>query len=191
MSDAPSPDLVGDDENPEDLDIDLAVEIHPDQEPVYRPGRPTRDQARLIAQRRGKVELLHLNGASVRTIAREVHVSRSTVNDDLKAIRRRWRHDGAGADLEDERQLELQRLELQRRQLAVVANGNPEANPPTPPDLEAHRVLVQIARRKAALLGLDAPKRIYVAGDGSDPGEGVSTPTLVEMLTSYGEQSAN
>lgn len=155
----------------------------PDTRPEYRPGRPDFEQQRTIERRRGNVELLLINGASQRQIADIEGVARSTIQADIKAIRRRWREEGAGgADLGEHRELELRRLEQQRSQLAkAAAEGSPEV----------HRVLVQIARRTAALLGLDAPKRIYLAGDGSEPGEGVSTPTLVEMLTSYGERSAN
>lgn len=151
--------------------------------PEYVPGRPDAEQQRIIERRRGNVELLLINGASQRQIAQLENVARATIQADIKAIRRRWRQEGAGgADLEAERELELLRLEQQRSQIAKAAS---EGN------LEAHRVLIQIARRKAALLGLDAPKRVAITADNTNPGHGVPTSTLVEMLSSLPAQSAN
>lgn len=153
-------------------------------------GRPARgqDQAHLDA-RRAQVEALELAGCSIRKIAAQVEVSPRTVREDLRVIRRERANDAAGLDLAHARHREAERLEAQRLDLNETLAQLPRG---AAADRAAiHRTLVRVAERLARLEGLDAPRRISISGDGSDPGEGVSTPTLVEMLTSYGERSAN
>ena len=68
------------------------------------------------------------------------------------------------------------RLERQREQVSPKAEAG---------NLDAHRVLLGIAKRKAALLGLDAPTRLSVRGGDAVPGASVPRSQLIEMLTTF------
>lgn len=125
-------------------------------------GRPARSGAQAarerahIEARRATVEFMHLNGATIRQIAEQVEVDVHTVHDDLSAIRERRRNEHAAVDLTAHRDLELDRLEQQRKQLAPLAAKGV---------LGAHRELLGIAKRKAQLLGLDAPQQVALSGE--------------------------
>ena len=142
-----------------------------------RPGRsgPKAAEERAhIEARRATVEHLETAGVTMRKIAEAVQVDVSTVWDDVQAIRKRRRNEFAGADLQVERDLELARLEQQRSQLSAAAAKGVT---------NAHTALLQIATRKAKLLGLDAPQQVHLSGEvRATLGTGLDREQLAEML---------
>lgn len=128
---------------------------HPDKPHGGRPLKGSEKEH--VRTRRDTVEVLQLAGLSIRQMARQLDVGVATIQADVDYVRRRRRDRllaaNGSVDVEGQRLLELDRLEQQRSWLTPHAqNGAPWA----------HRALVQLAARKASLLGLDAPRQVEV-----------------------------
>ena len=174
-------------------DEDTPVREAPDGLGPSKPkgGKPTRADAEQIALRRIRVERLELAGASRRQIAEAVGVSVGTVGDDLKAIRAARREAVGSGLVAEERDLELARLEQQRNRIEIDQalrtdeKARAEGRRPELTMWQAQRLLLQIAERKARLLGLDAPRQVELLG-GTEDTEGLEEaerePTLAEAL---------
>lgn len=139
-------------------------------------GRPANGSAAQehIEERRQRVETLELQGATMRQMAELLRVDYRTIWDDVQAIRkqRRERYVDLGQDVTQERDLELARLERQRVQIEKTLGIQPDdqqgRKPPTyTQQAQLHRTLLGIAKRKADLLGLDAPVKFRIGGEGA------------------------
>lgn len=143
-------------------------------------GRPANGSAARehIEERRQRVETLELQGATIRQMAELLQVDYRTIWDDVQAVRkqRREHYVDLGQDVVQERDLELARLERQRVQIEKVLSRT--ENPPTVVQVtQLHRTLLGVAKRKAQLLGLDAPAKFTLSGTGvgaeETDGEGI------------------
>lgn len=143
-------------------------------------GRPANGSAARehIEERRQRVETLELQGATIRQMAELLQVDYRTIWDDVQAVRkqRREHYVDLGQDVVQERDLELARLERQRVQIEKVLSRT--ENPPTVVQVtQLHRTLLGVAKRKAQLLGLDAPAKFTLngiaAGAEETDGEGI------------------
>lgn len=138
-------------------------------------GRPSnREQEQSLTARRANVELMYLNGYTVRDIAEATRVSVSTAHADIEWVRDEWRRRAVEVDLMAAKDRELARLEKQRTQLAgAAARGS----------LGAHRELLRIAVHTAKLLGLYAPQQVALSGEVSIPGAHLSRDVVAHLLT--------
>lgn len=108
-----------------------------------------------VAERRRQVAKLRLAGVrDQRTIARTLGVSLGTINADCRALDAEFRAQAA-VDTGLELELQLERLEqLHASVWAKAVRG----------DLRAIDAALAVMRRKAKLLGLDAPERRELSG---------------------------
>jgi lambda repressor-like predicted transcriptional regulator len=121
-------------------------------------------------QRREEIAQLRLKGYSVRHIARQLGMKRSTVQDDLTVVYVRTQESADDA-ITLERQMSLARLDLLLNGIIDRASSA---------DLEAIDRVLKIDHRRAKLLGLDAPAKMEHAASA-----GVS-----EMLSKVSEAVA-
>jgi hypothetical protein len=145
-----------------------------EQEP--RPGHgpaPTPGPKRLIQEwvelRQIRVEGFQLDGLSVRRIAELVGVDVATAHRDIKAIRERRRAEVGEAGVREHRDLTLMRLEQQRsRVLRDMEDwpADPDRDIPARParltTWQGNRLLLQIEKQRADLLGLNAPAKVQL-----------------------------
>ena len=150
-----------------------------------------------LEARRITVERLELQGLSQRAIADAVRVDVATVNRDLKVIRANRREAFGESTVLEQRDVTLARLEGERaRVLSNMADdpGDPTATPPRPARpakltvWQGERLLLQIEKQRAELLGLNVPQRVHLAeippGDPSADGleEAEKPRTLADLL---------
>lgn len=119
-----------------------------------RGGKPDAARRIVIDERRAKVAELVLQHVPYREISRRVDVALGTVVDDVRQIRKGWQARAA------EHYSLLVAAEVARLD-ALEAVWLPVALDPHDDRAEAAtRVLDRVARHKARLLGIEAPKRI-------------------------------
>jgi len=150
-----------------------------------------------LEARRIRVENLELQGLSQRRIADAVGVNVAQVNRDLAVVRAARREAFGASTVLHNRDLSAARLENERRQVLVDMAGDPgdpTATPPRPakaPSLTAwqgHRLLLQIEKQRAELMGLNVPTRIHLAeipageADTSGLEEAPRARTLADLL---------
>lgn len=136
---------------------------------------PTHGPKKLISEwvelRQARVENLQLDGLSVRRIAEIVGVDTATAQRDIQMIRARRREEVGATGLREHRDLTLARLEQQRSRILVdMADdpGDPTATPPRPERKavvtrwQGHRLLLQVEKQRAELLGLNAPAKVQL-----------------------------
>jgi DNA-binding CsgD family transcriptional regulator len=109
-------------------------------------GRFHIDEAELEA-RRAQVVKLHVDGNSFREIGRKLGIRESTAHGDFRAVLDRTRSE-ANSTVEEERRVSLDRID--RAMLVLMPKVDAG-------DLEAMDRLDKLEKRRAALLGLDAP----------------------------------
>lgn len=103
-----------------------------------------------IAARRSTVAQLVIAHHSLRSIADDLGVNKSTIHRDIEALRIEWQKQRLAA-MDQAAAEDLQRLSAIERTLwPFVQRG----------DLQALDRLLKVMERKAKLLGLDAPDRI-------------------------------
>lgn len=152
-----------------------------------------------VEARREQVERFDVAGASDRSIAKQLNISRAVAREDIRITRQRRRDAllGGAWDREAEVALELERLEAQR--LRVEANtrdwvdgqGRVVYSPTITERMAAERVLVQISRRKAALLGLDQPTQLRITVDPMTAlAEGLTDDRLKELTAGLTAEDA-
>lgn len=102
-----------------------------------------------IEERRAKAWELRVRGKSYRAIATELGVSQGTIFSDVKALLERTRAE-TNDTVDHHRTLQLQRIDRALDALwPKIENG----------ETEAMRVLVRLEKRRAELMGLDAPEK--------------------------------
>lgn len=128
--------------------------------PKPKGGRPKKGmEQEHIANRRAFAERLELQGASITQIAELTKVDRRTAHDDVKHNRRQRREAAAGVDLKEQRELELDRLELQRAEINTVLAKDGV----TPTQVaQLHNTLIRLSRRKSEITGMDMPRRFQL-----------------------------
>lgn len=109
----------------------------------------TRTRQAIAVARRRKVAALFLRRMTQVEIAARLKIAQSTVSTDLKAVEADWRHEAA-ASLAEHKAREL--AELDTIELAAADRFLKTKN------LDALRIRLDVKKRRAALLGLDAPK---------------------------------
>ena len=130
-----------------------------------------------IKARRVKGLELSLSGASCRTIANQIHlfeyapnlffesVSHVTIANDLNAITREL-NEISQMTVEDLRRLELERLDAMQLQFWQLIYGERDPKDKKKwiqkPSIAAGKLLLVISKRRAELLGLNAPTHIEV-----------------------------
>jgi hypothetical protein len=121
---------------------------------MTRPPQILSDARERAHQRRLDVAQLRQEGYRDQyQIAVILGVSKSTISNDFAIVNRWWREQAAVA-VDEEIHLELSRLDAALRVvMPLVAKGN----------LKAVDRLLAIIDRRIRLLGLEAPKRLYVA----------------------------
>lgn len=108
-----------------------------------------RTNPEIIEIRRGKALDLRISGKSYRTIGKALGISGKTAFDDVKRAMERQRRE-TNDTLDHHRALQLSRLDRAVEGIwPAVKKG----------DKEAARVLVRLEKRRAELLGLDAPTK--------------------------------
>jgi predicted DNA-binding protein YlxM (UPF0122 family) len=112
-----------------------------------------------IARRRLEVFELRKAGYALQVIADRYGVSKSTIHNDIKVMLAEL-HDDLTLSAREYRQLEMERLDKMLAAIWARAISG---------DLHAQKGVISIMRRRAALMGLDAPARVPIA-------------TLVEVL---------
>jgi len=122
-----------------------------------------------IEQRRVQVAQLVKGGASQREIARALGVGLARVNSDLQVLRKRWRQESGIATAEHVA------LDVQRLNEWLIAITNEVRSG----DKRAIEVGLRILERRAALLGLDAPRRV----DQRLHGQLLAGPPIEELWT--------
>jgi hypothetical protein len=122
-----------------------------------------------VELRQIRVEALQLDGLSVRRIAELVGVDVATAHRDIKTIRERRRAEIGEAGVREHRDLTLVRLEQQRsRVLRDMEDwpGDPDRDVPARPARmtawQGNRLLLQIEKQRADLLGLNAPAKVQL-----------------------------
>src|SRR2546427_7044492 len=103
-----------------------------------------------IRARRLQVEQLHKGGAKQELIATTLGVSIGTVNADLQKIDAAWREIYAD-DREAAKRLDLARLD----DMLVVLTNDVRSK-----DKAAQRIYLDVLKRRAEMLGYDAPRLI-------------------------------
>jgi hypothetical protein len=113
-----------------------------------------------IEQRRRQVAAMRLAGVNDQgAIAKQLKVSRPTINRDFAAINEQWRKESA-ADIAEVKGRQAGRIEEMFRAIWVEArNGN----------LYAVDRALALMKREADLYGLDAPKRNELTGADGGP----------------------
>lgn len=130
-----------------------------------------------IEKRREKVWELRINGMPVRKIAKILNMPWRTVYHDLST---KTRQVDTAKLLETELDLDIDRLNGLLRIYYPLATGRRKGRKmmdPTqipPPDKDAAKLVLQILKQRADLLGLNAPKRVDI------------TALIVEWATSKG-----
>jgi transposase len=112
-----------------------------------------------IQARRAEVGRLRRLGHSYRDIAITLNTSMTTVFKDVKAMNAQWREQAA-IDTDAERQLDLERIDA----MILGLQGKAERGD----EWKVDRV-VRLLERRAALLGLDAPRRTVVESRQAEP----------------------
>ncbi len=123
-------------------------------------------------ERRLQVAQLRKGGASIRQIAKALDVSPATVHGDLEVLREGWREEAQVATA-DHVALDLQRLD---EWLMAIANAARSG------EYRAIDTGLRIMERRAALLGLDAPKRIEQKVNGQLTVEDFITSTYERLI---------
>lgn len=100
-----------------------------------------------------KIETMLLAGATHTQIARETNHTPNQINRLVQHIHQQWANETPGNHNQTERTLEYQRLERQRLWITPQAQTG---------DIGANNTLLRIAKRKAELLGLDAPTNLNI-----------------------------
>lgn len=106
-----------------------------------------------IEERRSKAWALRVNGRTYREIGEALSVSHVTAYNDIKAVMERTRSE-TNDTAEHHRELQLARLERLTAVLMPLAEDG---------SLEAIDRLDKLEKRRAALLGLDAPAKQEIA----------------------------
>ena len=150
-------------------------------EPVQQPPKgygpaPVNAPKKLVEEwvhlRQIRVEALDLDGVPQRRIGEIVGVDAATVNRDLKAIRERRRAEVGELGVREHRDLTLARLEQQRGRVLLDMEDRPErdgedgkmipARPARMTSWQGNRILLQIEKQRADLLGLNAPAKVQL-----------------------------
>src|SRR5688572_18434627 len=113
-----------------------------------------------IDERRAKVSDLYCRGCRQWEIAAQLGVSADTIAGDLKHIRETWKAAGV-RDMTATREAELAKLDTIEREA-----WNAWENEHDPRFLEK---VLQCIKRRAELLGLDAPTKQQIFGDTDQP----------------------
>ena len=122
-------------------------------------GRPAREQARGIEERRTEVARLLRLGYSVRDIAREVGCSKSTAHEDVEAVAAELAASRLH-DTEQARAVLADKLALaERLVLRIISEAEAEDAPIA---LAATDRLIKLHERYAKLYGLDAATEVLV-----------------------------
>jgi hypothetical protein len=139
-------------------------------------------------ERRRKVAALYLRHVDQEDIARQLGVDQSTVSRDVAALRSDWRS-AAGSDTAEHIAVEVAELDLMERDAALEFSKTHDPRWMT--------VRLSIKDRRAALLGLDAPKRTELTGRNGGPIDIAGHPewvmlrtVILETLTSFPEAHA-
>jgi len=127
------------------------------------PRRPKRAPSKAVRLRRSKVASMLAMRITQGKIAEALKVSRGTIVKDVKALEVEWREAMLG-NITDIKARELQELSViegeawvgfQRTRRPLTKGG-----PPSPGDPKWLRVVLDVKRRRAELLGLDEPIEI-------------------------------
>lgn len=105
-----------------------------------------------VEERRSHIADLYLNGWNITRIARHINVSRETVHQDIKAIRRQW----AENQTQSYGDRVAKELEYTDHLAASIAHRVDTG------DAAAIQVALKIQERRAKYLALDAPTRVVV-----------------------------
>jgi transposase len=109
-----------------------------------------------IEERRAQVAQLLTRHHTYREMAQQLGVSHSTIGEDVKVIRERWR-ERACTDYADLLAEEMAKLDLLEREILPKAlSGGPEGGV----NLRAVDRVLAIRDRRARMLGLDAPSKV-------------------------------
>lgn len=116
------------------------------------------DELTKIEERRAQVAHLLTSHHTYREMAHQLSVSHSTIGEDVKVIRERWRERACSdyADLLAEELAKLDQLEREVLPKALSGGPNDDVN------LSAVDRVLTIQDRRARMLGLDAPSRVEV-----------------------------
>lgn len=168
--------------------------------PIVQTWPKARKDAHLRA-RRLRVEQAELRGLTVRRIAEAVQVDVHTAHDDLKHVRAARSEAFGETIIREQRELEHARLEDTRSRIVGDMQSRPAQGdqPAVPAKLTAwqgYRLLLQVGRQKAELLGLNVPQKVHLqeipAGDPSAEGleEAERPQTLAELLGTSTENAS-
>jgi len=127
-----------------------------------------------VAERRRKVAALDLRHVDQVDIGRQLDVDQSTVSRDLAVLRAEWRA-AAAADTGERTARELAELDDMERDCAVQFAKTHDRGWIT--------ARLAIKDRRAALLGLDAPKRTELSGRGGGPIDLRVHPEFLQVQT--------
>jgi DNA-binding CsgD family transcriptional regulator len=109
-----------------------------------------------IEQRRREVASLMMAHFTYREMAERLGVAPSTISDDVKVIRKRWR-ERAVADYASHLAEELAKLDLLEHELLPIAlSGGPKGRV----NFKAVDRVLAIRDRRARMIGLDAPSKV-------------------------------
>jgi hypothetical protein len=141
-------------------------------------GRFSVDEVEL-EKRRAEVVKLHVGGHSFREIGRTLDIAESQAYRDFKAVMDRTKAD-ADATVDEHRRVSLARLEKAIAVLVPMLDDEARC-------LDAMDRLDKLEKRRAALLGLDAPTRTEV-----DATVSAANPTVAARLVreTFGEHAA-
>lgn len=120
--------------------------------------KQTRKQAEL-ENRRNSVAEAYLRGNTQQQIAAALGVSQATISKDVNFLLRAWREQRE-ATIEDAVTLQIEELRRVRRE-AWRKYGKSE-------EYKWLDMVINIQKREATLLGLDAPKRSEITGAGGN-----------------------
>ena len=121
-------------------------------------GRAKGDELNKIERRRREVAHLITVHYTCREMAERLGVASSTISEDVKVIRERWR-DRAIADYGSHLAEELAKLDLREHELLPTAlSGGPKGGV----NLRAVDRVLAIRDRRARMLGLDSPSQLEV-----------------------------
>lgn len=129
-----------------------------------------------IEKRRARAIKLKLEGHGYRAVAAKLGVSVETAYSDVQAVLDETRR-GARNDAEQERRLQLERLDVLVQKLTPLLDDEDKA-------ARAAEVLKGVEERRAKLLGLDSPNKFEHSGpDGAAiPVDGIGT--LIDRIAS-------
>lgn len=133
-----------------------------------------------LEERRAKVIKLRVDGYGFREIAAKLQMSVGQAYNDFKAVMDRTKAE-ADSTAEQERQVSLARID---RAMSVLMPLVDEGS------LDAMDRLDKLEKRRAALLGLDAPTRQEHTGAGGAPIEIDARGALLERLAGLADSEA-